>query len=104
MYIGTDWPPATPYDDQIYTIDFINDLNTGEIVSSAVVSFTLDQGADADPSSHVIGSYTITDDTLVGQRIRGLIAGNVYNLSITAVTNLGMQIELNAYLPCQAVF
>lgn len=103
-YIGINWPIATPPVDEIYTIDFVNQLREGERVTSANVSFILSQGEDPDVPSRVIGSFFITDDTLVSQRIRGLLPGNIYNLSITAVTSLGFTPELNSYIVCEAIF
>lgn len=103
-YTGTDWPAASPPVDEIYTIDFINQLRAGETVTGATISLTVSQGTDTDPASHVIGSYTITGGRYIGQRVRGIAAGNIYNLSITAVTSLGFTPELNAYIVCQAIF
>lgn len=102
-YVGINWPVATPPVDEIYTIDFVNQLREGETVTGATVSILTSQGTDADPSSHLIGSMFITGDTLVSQRIRGLQAGNIYNVSIVAVTSLGFTPELNSYIVCEAI-
>lgn len=104
MYAGTDFPPATPADDQPYTIDFINDLQTGETITSATVTLLLEQGVDPDPSSHLPSSYFITNGTMVSQRVRGLIAGNIYTLSITANGSLGFSDNLFSRIAVQAVF
>lgn len=103
-YIGINWPVATPPVDEVYTIDFVNQLREGERVTGASVTITTSQGTDPDPASHLIGSYFITGDTYVSQRIRGLQAGNIYNVSIVAVTSLGFTPELNSYLVCQSIF
>jgi len=105
VYAGINFPPSTPEDDQYYWLWFINDLQSGELISSADVSFTLEQGVDPDPSSRLAGSYTIDPTQLiVGQRIRGLLAGNVYNLSIDANTTLGFTRNLSSRIICRAVY
>lgn len=104
-YAGTNFPMATPEDDQIYSLDFVNDVQAGEVITSAEVSFTVEQGVDADPDSRVIGSYTIdATGLIVSQRIRGLQPGCVYNLSIDANTSLGLTRNLFSLLLCQAIY
>lgn len=104
MNCNVSFPPATPLDDQVYTISFVNDLPTGAVVDNATVQLLLKQGVDPDPALHLIGSFFITGDTMVSQRIRSLVAGCIYSLSITATDSLGFDIELNGEIICEAVW
>lgn len=104
MHCNMDFPPANPADDNVYTIDFINEWADGITISNASATLTVFQGTDASPSSHLVGPAFITAPTFASQQIRGLVAGNIYSLNIIAVSSDGFQYELYALLPCQAVY
>ena len=101
-----DFPVCNTSDNQPYSIDFVNDVQTqnGEVVQSAVVTITLFSGDDPNPDSHRQGSYAITDGTIVTQVISGLLPNNIYSLNIVATTSLNYQVELYALIPCAAVY
>lgn len=106
MHTGIDFPVCNPADTQPFTIDFLNDLPTGELVVAATVTLTVFQGTDANPSVHIIGTVpsAITSGRFVSQILQGLIAGNIYSLNMIATTTSGYTIELYALLPCAAVY
>jgi hypothetical protein len=109
MHTNADFPPANPVEVQPYTIDFINDLPTGQFVLGAAVTISLFQGTDPSPNSHIVGSPQITANpagvnTMILQRVGGLLAGNIYSLNMVATTSVGFEIELYALIPCVAVY
>ena len=99
-----DFPVCNTADNQPYSIDFINDVQTGETVVSATVSLTLFSGVDSNPTGHLQGTYTINNNTIVTQPISGLLPNNVYSLNISAFTSLAYTVELYALIPCAPVY
>lgn len=99
-----DFPVCNTADNQPYSIDFINDVQTGETVVSATVSLTLFSGVDSNPNGHLQGTYTINNNTIVTQPIAGLLPNNVYSLNISAFTSLAYTVELYALIPCAPVY
>lgn len=108
-----DFDVADPGEDEFYGIDFVNDMpSTGGVadtISAATVTLIVKIGPDPSPSSHLIGSYIILDGpggnpTVVAQRIRGLLAGNIYTLQIVVVTSGGSNVSLWANIPCEPVY
>jgi hypothetical protein len=109
LHCGADFPVANPSDFQPYTLDFVNDLPVGQYVQNAVVTMTLFDGTDPNPNSHVIGSPQVTPNgaginTMVLQRVGGMLAGNIYSINMVATSNQGFTMELYALIPCEAVF
>ena len=88
MYAGRDQLPADNSESEVYGFDFINDLLSGETISSAVWSLSVKSGTDASPSSHLIGSPSIVSATKTAQRISGLLQGVTYIITCTVTTNL----------------
>jgi len=72
-------------------------LAAGEAISSATVTCAVWSGTDASPSSMISGSATVSSTT-VTQTIVGGIAGNIYLLTITAVTSAGQTLKATSYL------
>lgn len=102
MYCGRDYDPADASDSELYAIDFVNDLPDGDSITGGVIALTVKSGTDPDPSSHLAGGFNVSG-TAVVQRIRGLVAGNVYRLQIVAATQFGNNISLFSHIPCEAV-
>ena len=103
MYIGRDFDPANPLESQIYSIDFTNVLSTGEtILSVSDVGFTVFQGEDASPSSHLSGSASISG-TVVSQRIVTLDENVTYTLAFTVLTSMSNTITLFSRVACLPV-
>jgi hypothetical protein len=99
-----DFPVCNTADNQPYSIDFIQDVQNGETVTSAVVTLTLFSGTDPNPNGHIQGSYALNNSTIVTVPIAGLLPNNVYSLNITATTSLNYQVELYALIPCSPVY
>jgi hypothetical protein len=109
VHCGVDFPVANPADFGPYTIQFDNDLPTGEFVNGVTVTMTLFDGTDPNPNSHLIGSPQITPNlagvnTWVLQRVGGLLAGNIYSINMVATSNQGFTMELYALIPCEPVY
>lgn len=104
MYIGREFDPADPGEDQVYGFDFVNDMLTGDVINRAVVSFTVQTGVDGSPSSHLVGMPIITPPTVVAQRVENLIAGVTYILQIVATTQQGDTLSLYSRIPARPVY
>jgi hypothetical protein len=105
MYIGSDLPDMTPADIRTVGFDFINDLASGEALTSSVgfceVPADLNVGApvDPNPSSRITNGPTVVGNT-VGVQLTGLIAGIIYRVRIVAATNAGNHPELYSHVRC----
>lgn len=109
MYVGRDFDPVNATESETFSLDFVNDLDTGETISSASVTLTVFQGTDMNPSSHLAGSPVISG-TKVSQRIGGpaapggnLTAGVTYILAFTVSTSLTNARTLYSRIPCLAI-
>ncbi len=103
MYVGRDFDPANSTESEVYSLDFVNELATSEsLLSVSSVGFTVFQGADADPSSHLSGSPSISG-TIVSQRLITLTSGVTYTLSFTVLTNQSNTITLFSRVACRPV-
>jgi hypothetical protein len=88
MYVGSDFDPSDTAEDEIYTLDFVNDLVTGETIASASWSCAVITGTDPSPASRVSGSAS-KSGSQTSQRFNGFIPGVSYQLIATVVTSLG---------------
>ena len=102
MYVGADYSPADNPENELYGLDFVNDLPVGDSITGGVVNLTLYSGTDPSPSSHLAGGFSV-NGTAVVQRIRGLIAGNIYTFNVVVSTQQGNNISLFAHIPCEPV-
>lgn len=103
MYVGRDFDPANATESEVYSLDFVNELASGESLSSVTsVTLTVFQGTDADPSSHLSGSASITG-TIVSQRLVTLTSGVTYTLSFTVLTTQTNTITLFSRVACRPV-
>jgi hypothetical protein len=89
------------------SFDFAKGLNVPPIANETLLSVTsvsviLVSGADAAPSSRLIGSPSITG-TFVIQQIGTLQPGAVYNFVATTVTSAGQTLTTNAHQACLAI-
>jgi hypothetical protein len=84
--------------------DFTSQLATGETITpmSAAVSIFVVSGVDTNPSSHLIGSPSLSGN-IVSQVIGTLVGGVVYNLVATISTSSGGTRTLNAHLQCNKI-
>lgn len=104
MYVGEDWDDLDPTEArEILSIEFTRDVETGETISSAIVTASIAKtlsGAspDALPQSRVIGVATMSSeiDPVTGQTrlfvnfpVGGAIAGNKYLFNVVATLSSG---------------
>ncbi len=103
MYVGRDFDPANTTESEIFSIDFTNELSTGEtILSVSSTTLTVFQGTDADPSSHLSGSSSVSG-AIVSQRVANLTTGVTYTLAFTVLTTLSNTITLFSRIACLPV-
>lgn len=99
MFVGRSFSPMDVGENEVFGLDFVNDLPP--LDSIRAVSFTLivDQGSDPNPSSHLNGSPGFSG-TVALQRISGLLGGVNYLIQATVTTALGNTISLYSYIRC----
>lgn len=96
MYVGRDWDLMDAgYEDDVFTLDFVNDLNSGETISSVAVALAVMKGTDPNPSSRLVGSASISG-TKCSQVIdvRTAPGGVYYRLIMTIATNQRIAVAL----------
>lgn len=96
MYCGRDFDNMDAgYESDVFTIDFVNDLNAGESISSVVFSIAVMQGTDAGAATRLSGGPSIST-TKVSQAVdvRGAPSGVLYRLQATIATNQRVAISL----------
>ena len=80
-------------------LDFSDLFQSGEvIVGTPVVTVTLVSGTDSSPADLLYQGVTVTFNTVVEQRFRLGVEGNIYNVTYQVVTNLGHDFEKSCYL------
>lgn len=107
MYCGRDFSPAEAVESETYGFSFVNDITSGETISSVsggAWNISVAQGTDATASSHIIGAAAIVTPTgatsaiATTQRISGLNASVLYIVQAVVVTNLGNTKSLWAHI------
>ena len=99
MYIGRDFDPGDVGENDVYTFDFVNNLNVGETLSSATWTCAAVTGADAAASTRLYGSASCSG-TQTSQRVYSLLPGVRYRLQALATTSLGNTKSLWAHVTC----
>lgn len=95
MYAGRDFSPQEPEESEVFGLDFINDLDIGESLTTSSWTIQVVQGADPNPTQHLEGPPKVvvpTGGTVVTctiQRVGGLVPDVTYRLRAIAVTSLG---------------
>ena len=108
MYAGRDFDRANPTENEVYSLDFVNDLQSGETINSVIsASLQVFQGVDTSPNSHLSGNPSISG-TIVSQLIGGalapggnLLAGVTYTIIATVNTSLNNFITLYSRVACR---
>jgi hypothetical protein len=98
MYCGQDWDPLDVAETDVFSLNFINDLNVGETILSVSFSIGVTCGNDPSPASRLMGSPGILG-TIVSQTVAHPVEGVTYWLAALATTSAGRQIELWAHFP-----
>jgi hypothetical protein len=99
MYVGVAFSPMDVGENEVFGLDFINDLPTGDSILSSSFTLIVDQGIDSNPSAHLNGAPGV-GGTIALQRISGLLGGVNYLLQATVLTTLGNTISLNSFIRC----
>ena len=76
--------------------DFSSYLAPTEVISSTTQTVSVYSGVDVTP---VVLGAPILGITLAMIAASGGTIGNIYDIAVTATTNLGQRISLNAFLP-----
>lgn len=100
MYVGRDFSPADPVENEVYGFDFRKDLASGETLSSATFVLSVIDGTDASPGSRLTGIPTISG-TQAWQKLTGLLAGTSYRLEAVVITNQGNTKALWSRIECK---
>jgi len=102
MYVGRDFDVSDQSESEVYSLNFVNDLQSGETILSVVFALTVSEGTDADVATRLDGDPGLIN-TIAMQRITGLLPGVVYALQATVTTSLGNNISLWSRIPCEVI-
>ncbi len=103
MYVGRDFSPSDVGENEIYSLDFVNDLQSGETITAVTFTMTVAQGVDATPSARLNGSPGWTG-TRTMQRCSGMLGGVTYTLQAVVTTSLGNTLSLFSHIRSQTTF
>jgi hypothetical protein len=104
MYCGQDFDVIQPDEVDDFTVDFVNDLKSSELILAArawlyVARSSL--GIDSNPMSHVMSGVNITGTMATVKLGNQMVDGVLYGLEIQVMTNFNNQISLWSHIPCQ---
>jgi hypothetical protein len=103
MYIGKDFDPSDPTENEVYALDFVNDIPATLTVASSVWTCVAVTGTDANASSRLVGGSSVSGTTKSTQRIAGLLAGVKYRLTATAtLSDTTTVVSLYSHVSCNA--
>ena len=95
MYIGRDFSPQQQGESEVFGIDFVMDLNAGEVLQSSRWFLTVVDGADPNPGKHLQGPSKVVKPlgseivTATIQRIGGVLPDVTYVVEAVVITSLG---------------
>jgi len=101
MFVGKDWDPSDPGENELYTLDFVNDLAANEAMTSATWTCAAVTGSDPSAASRISGPASVSGKT-TSQRVTGLLAGVRYRLQAIATTTFGNTVSLYSHVTCQS--
>lgn len=101
MFIG-DYSTMAPTESEYLSIDFVNDLPTGDSIASvSSVTLSVVSGTDLTPNSHLVGSPGVSGTT-VSQKVSGLLDTVTYCFTVTIATSNSLTISNWAHILCQS--
>ncbi len=100
MYVGRDFDPEDVGENEVFTLDFVNDLASGETITSAVWKCEVKSGSDSQAASRLSGAPS-NSGTKSSQRVAGLLTGVTYRLTAVVTTSLSNVISLWSHVACQ---
>ncbi|GEM_PF-1637081 len=93
------WPIKDPREKLVATFQFLDEIDEGETISSAIVDCVSIDGADTSPGN-VLNGAPLIDGTTVLQVFHGGVSGGYYSLSCAATLSpSGRVLVLSAILP-----
>jgi hypothetical protein len=102
MYAGQDWDPLDVVETDVFSLNFINDLNPGEGITLVTFTIGVTYGNDPTPSLRLVGIPGIAG-TVVSQTVSQPPApGIIYWLAGQVVTTAGRRLELWGHFPSVA--
>jgi hypothetical protein len=103
MYVGRDFDPSDTGESERYTLDFVNDMQTGDSIQSATWACEVaakSMAADAGAAGHIDGPAVYLG-TKTTQRVSGMVPGVTYCLTATIVTTNSDMISLWSHVECK---
>lgn len=101
-YVQRDFDSMTPDESEVFSFDFVNDVDKSETISSAkwfCTDMATGSSADPDARAHVVGMAAYTG-TVTTQRIEGLMGGHTYRLEAIVKTSAGNTRSLHSHVAC----
>lgn len=100
-YAGRDFDTMDVGENEVFTLDFANDMLPADQITVATTTLTVRTGIDPNPSAHLV-LVPIIFGTQVAQRISGLLAEVDYRLTAIATTAQGNTLTLYSHIRCRA--
>jgi hypothetical protein len=105
MYVGADYSPSDNPENELYGLDFVNDLPSGDTISTASWTCTNaddTQVTDPNPSSRLVAGPFIAG-TVSTARFSGFLTGVKYTLQATVTTSQGNTLNLFTHVTAETV-
>jgi hypothetical protein len=99
MWVGRDFDPSDPGENEVFSFDFTRDLADNEALAAATWTCSVASGTDPSASAHINGAATVSGKT-TSQRVTGLLAGVRYRLQAVATTTFGNTVSLYSHVTC----
>jgi hypothetical protein len=103
VWVGADYQIMDVGENEVFGLNFVNDLPSGDSILSVVFTLTVKDGygTDPNPSAHLNGTPGVSGTTAL-QRLSGLLPGVTYILQAIVTTALGNTISLYSHVPTQS--
>lgn len=105
MYVGADYSPSDNPENELYGLDFVNDLPSGDSIATAAWTCSNandTQVTDPTPSARIIAGPFISG-TVTTARVSGLLTGVKYVLQATVTTTQGNTLILFTHVTAEVV-
>ena len=106
MYAGIDYSVSDVGESEIYGLDFVNDLSTGDSITSVQFTMSVSDNSpstDPNPAGHLDGLPGIVG-TVAIIRIDGLLPNVKYILQALCGTAKGNRLSLFSHIPTDSPF
>ena len=107
MYVGADYSPGDNSESELYGLDFVNDLPSGDTIATAswtCANASDTQVTDATPSVRITAGPFIPSSTITTVRLGGLQSGVKYVLTAVVTTSLGNTLSLFTHVTGELPF